>query len=149
MTIDGHTRKPKRVILYFNQEDEMVTEEEAKKDSNNYYHKYHSVEVEIGGEEGLSYHITKDIFRGKEKAENAMIFVESYQRNKQRSHKMDKEEFESMSQDTDDTRMNAVKSSQNSSIIMDLNPRNFEKPKDNLFFDFFSMYTKKIVEERE
>ncbi len=32
---------------------------------------------------------------------------------------------------------------------MDLNPQKFEKPKDQLFFDFFSLYAKKFVEGKQ
>ena len=32
---------------------------------------------------------------------------------------------------------------------MDLNPDKFEKPKDNLFFDFFSMYAKNFIKKEE
>ena len=34
-------------------------------------------------------------------------------------------------------------------VIMDLNPKKFEKSKDNLFFDFFSIYTKNLILEKE
>ena len=34
-------------------------------------------------------------------------------------------------------------------VIMDLNPEKFEKPKDNLFFDFFSMYAKNFIKKEE
>ena len=30
---------------------------------------------------------------------------------------------------------------------MDLNPKHFEKPKDSLFFDFFSIYTKNYIKK--
>jgi hypothetical protein len=33
----------------------------------------------------------------------------------------------------------------NNSVILDLNPEKYEKPKDYLFFDFFSIYTKNFV----
>ena len=32
-------------------------------------------------------------------------------------------------------------------ILLNVSPNKFEKPKDQLFIDFFSMYTKKFVEE--
>ncbi len=37
----------------------------------------------------------------------------------------------------------------NSSVILDLNPEKYEKPKDYLFFDFFSMYTKNFVQQKK
>ena len=33
--------------------------------------------------------------------------------------------------------------------IIDLNPKNLRNKKDNLFFDFFSMYTKNVLHERK
>lgn len=37
----------------------------------------------------------------------------------------------------------------NGSVILDLNPEKYEKPKDHLFFDLFSMYTKTFVKEKK
>lgn len=34
------------------------------------------------------------------------------------------------------------------SVIMDINPNKFEKPKDNLFFDFFSLYAKNFIDQK-
>lgn len=34
----------------------------------------------------------------------------------------------------------------NESVIMNINPTKFEKPKDHLFFNFFAMYAKNSVE---
>lgn len=31
------------------------------------------------------------------------------------------------------------------SVILDLNPEKYEKPKDYLFFDFFSLYAKNFI----
>ena len=39
----------------------------------------------------------------------------------------------------------AGKEVRDSSVILDLNPEKYEKPKDHLFFDFFSMYTKNFI----
>ena len=43
----------------------------------------------------------------------------------------------------------AEESTKMSGVILDLNPKKFDKPKDSLFFDFFSLYGKRIVEDRE
>jgi len=32
-------------------------------------------------------------------------------------------------------------------VLLNISPNKFEKPKDQLFIDFFSMYTKKFVDE--
>ena len=37
----------------------------------------------------------------------------------------------------------------NGSVILDLNPEKYEKPKDHLFFDLFSMYTKNFVKQKK
>ena len=34
-------------------------------------------------------------------------------------------------------------------VILDLNPEKYEKPKDHLFFDFFSLYTKNFIGEKK
>ena len=34
-------------------------------------------------------------------------------------------------------------------VILDTNPNKFEKPKDQLFIDFFSMYTKRFVKDKQ
>ena len=33
-------------------------------------------------------------------------------------------------------------------ILLDLNPQKFEKRKDNLFFNFFSLYTKQVIKQQ-
>jgi len=33
--------------------------------------------------------------------------------------------------------------------LLNIAPKKFEKPKDQLFLDFFSMYTKKFIDEEE
>ncbi len=33
-------------------------------------------------------------------------------------------------------------------VIMDLNPKKYGSKKDNLFFEFFSLYTKQIINEK-
>jgi hypothetical protein len=38
-----------------------------------------------------------------------------------------------------------AKEKKDPSVILDLNPEKYEKPKDHLFFDFFSMYTKNFI----
>lgn len=50
----------------------------------------------------------------------------------------------------DDERKNLVemKNCQGDNVIMDLNPKNFEKQKDHLFFDFFSLYAKNIIQNK-
>lgn len=33
-------------------------------------------------------------------------------------------------------------------VILNISPKKFEKPKDQLFIDFFSMYTKQFVDDK-
>jgi hypothetical protein len=42
-----------------------------------------------------------------------------------------------------------MKDNNGESVIMDLNPKKFEKSKDNLFFDFFTIYTKNLLIQKE
>ena len=44
-------KRPHKVNLYFDQNDELVDEEVALKDKHNYYHKYHCVAFEFDHEE--------------------------------------------------------------------------------------------------
>ena len=65
-------------------------------DPNNYYHKYHMVEVVFGGEEDFYEgrdKITKDIFYGEKKTENAQIFLENLEKSRSKHLKkvLDKE----------------------------------------------------------
>ena len=61
----------------------MVDEALVSRDHNNYYYKYHTVEVDFGGDEGEGRDIlTKDIFWGQKKTENLQIFIENYEKNK-------------------------------------------------------------------
>jgi hypothetical protein len=65
-------KKPQKVTLYFDKNDELVDEETVLKDKHNYYHKYHAVTVDFGNEEDESRGIlTKDIFWGQKKTDNA------------------------------------------------------------------------------
>jgi len=77
-------RIPKKMNLYFDKNDEMVEEEVALADPHNYYHKYHSVEVEFGSEDDddVKAILTKDIFWGEKKTDNAQIFIETLMKTK-------------------------------------------------------------------
>ena len=85
-------QQPRRVVLYFDQNDELVDEEIAKTDQNNYYHKYHAVEVDYGSNsmlEGIDLKdkITKDIFCGEQNTENAQIFLDVLEKSRARHQK--------------------------------------------------------------
>ena len=41
-----------------------------------------------------------------------------------------------------------MKTYQGENVVLDLNPNNFEKPKDHLFFDFFSIYAKSFIKDK-
>lgn len=54
-------------------------------------------------------------------------------------------EFE-YSDNLNDTEIKRVESmSGDEAVLLNLNPKKFEKGKDNLFFDFFSIYTKNFI----
>ena len=77
------------MVLYFDENDELVDEETAKADKRNYYHKYHAVEVEYGRgveSEDMSVKdkITKDLFCGEKSTDNAQIFLEALEKSKAR-----------------------------------------------------------------
>jgi len=143
-------KQSRRVTLYFNENDELVDEATALQDPKSYYHKYHAVQVDFGTSEGDK--ITKDIFCG-DKCADAKIFIENLQKTKAKRMAMlegGAEYMESMS-DSDDAKMGIFdhKESLNESVILDLNPAKFEKAKDHLFFDFFSLYAKNFIDQRQ
>ena len=54
----------------------MYYEFEVKADNKPFYHKYHSVEIDFSTEDDENMDlVTDDIFSGKEKSDNALIFV--------------------------------------------------------------------------
>lgn len=172
------------MTLYFDKNDEMVDEETAMRDPFNYYHKYHAVTVDFGGEDygnlAAAHKITKDIFYGEKRTENAQIFIDKMQKAKAIHQKklIDQEFFPNISNSEDSLSeigkgVEAVKMKgenldgdlfdsvgfaqkggdastalNESGVIMDINPRKFEKQKDNLFFDFFSLYTKNFIDDK-
>lgn len=121
-------------------------------DPNNYYHKYHAVQVDFGGEDEFfkGGKITKDIFYGEKSHENAQIFIDSIARSKAIHLKKIHEKelmLNSFSSDSEEnSRLSGNKDMSNDSVILDVNPSKFEKSKDHLFFDFFSMYTKNFID---
>ena len=41
-----------------------------------------------------------------------------------------------------------MKNQKGDNVVLDLNPKNFEKQKDHLFFDFFSIYAKSFIKNK-
>ena len=75
---------PRKVTLYFDKNDDLVYEEVVLNDTHNYPNKYHSLTVDFGSEdssEGTDL-LTKDIFCGSQKTENAQIFLDNYAKSK-------------------------------------------------------------------
>lgn len=144
------SKAPRIVTLYFDQNDELVDEETVIRDAYNYPNKYHTVQVNFGNEELLGDFITKDIFCGKEKEDNAQIFIENYAKSKAK-HQQDYFESDlSNSIDFDEEKTKGISNSKlEQSLVMDLNPHKFEKPKDHLFFDFFSVYAKNFIDGKK
>jgi len=115
--------------------------------------------------------ITKDTFYGEKPADNAEIFIDSIQKTRKKHLKKVQERelllaggtinnndvYRPASEDEEDENEDTVSSSlfvkqhrpakekKDPSVILDLNPEKYEKPKDHLFFDFFSMYTKNFI----
>jgi len=155
------------VRLYFDQNDEMVDEETAMSDKNNFYHKYHAVEVIFSTDDDDEYRfsdvkkpdeilpartnkVTKEMFYGEKPQENMEIFVDTLQKTRvQHLKKVEEKDLAgplwSSESETSFTQETLNKDSQ---VIMDLNPERYEKPKDHLFFDFFSMYAKNFIKQR-
>lgn len=52
----------------------------------------------------------------------------------------------SITSDSEENSRIEMKDASGESVIMDINPSKFEKPKDHLFFDFFSLYTKNFID---
>lgn len=176
-------KQPRRVTVYFDKNDEMVDEQTALRDPNNYYHKYHAVTLDLGegnADDATAHKITKDIFYGEKRTENAQIFISKIQKAKVQHQKklIDQECFPHLLDSSDslidlnsgkgaaaekqvevasedsldflagEKEAEAQAALNESGLIMDVNPRKFEKPKDNLFFNFFSIYTKNFIEEK-
>ena len=87
--------------------------------------------------------------------ENAQIFIENLQKAKAKRLAMldgGVEFMESSSSDCCDSDKQGgceLKESLNESVILDVNPSRFEKAKDHLFFDFFSIYAKNFIDQRQ
>ena len=85
-TIDDHDKllrkNPRKVRLYFDENDEAVDEATALSDPDNFYHKYHIVEIDLDPE-SMGDRITKDTFKGSHKGtDNALIFLENLEKSK-------------------------------------------------------------------
>lgn len=110
--------------------------------------------------------ITKDTFYGEKPADNAQIFVNKLQKTRTKHLKkvQDRELFlaggshlndtsnaetEGDENNSDHSNIQPVKNKEHSSVILDLNPEKYEKPKDYLFFDFFSLYAKNFIGEKK
>lgn len=52
------------------------------------------------------------------------------------------------SSDSDENRSMEKKDPLGDSVIMDINPSKFDKAKDHLFFDFFSLYAKNFIDSK-
>ena len=93
--------------------------------------------------------ITHEIFEGRDKTQNAELFIENLHKTKQRhqeetkQNKQQEEEEEEKPALDEDT----LKTDHQEKVIMDLNPKNFDK-KDHIFMDFFSMYGQNFIESK-
>lgn len=64
---------------------------------------------------------------------------------------MDKDLFASISSDSEDSKRGLAdsKDALGDSVILDINPSKFDKAKDHLFFDFFSIYAKNFIDAKK
>ena len=97
--------------------------------------------------------ITKDIFEGKDKTQNAELFLENLTKTKQRHLEEKAQHLEEKTQPTSAKREEEEKSSEPAdqkadAVIMDLDPSQFAK-KDQIFMDFFSIYGKAFIESKK
>ncbi len=129
-------------------------------DPNNYYHKYHAVEVDYGSgllseDIAIKDKITKDVFCGEQCTENAQIFLELLEKSKARHLKTQNDQdllSQSISEESEEINNISrieMKDNNGESVIMDLNPKKFDKSKDNLFFDFFAIYAKNVIKDKK
>lgn len=133
--------------------------EEAKK-------RYHAVEVNFGDEDlelNGTTRITKEIFEGTQnKTENAEVFLENLDKTmKNTKNKTDKpkskgghnvlfkgdEEYENSNKSMTTAFTNGTGKSEE--VILNISPKKYTKPRDQLFIDFFSMYTRQSVKEKK
>jgi hypothetical protein len=116
---------------------------------------YYPLEVNFGDEElnmkGTT-KITKTIFEGtSDKTENAIVFLDNLEKALKNPDGekplFDDERFTQASSAI--TRSGESKSHNSTdrltteeSVILNISPKKYDKPRDQLFIDFFSMYTK-------
>jgi hypothetical protein len=152
--------------LFFNDKDELIEATQAKEEIQKQGKKFQKVQVSYGMEEDIT-KIPKYVF-GKEKTKNAKIFLQKYQDQKEiiQKHKdlpelLDMSSYSGNSLQRDCYDDNGDKKAQQlegidlcankKNIVLNLHEddKQQEKPKDDLFFDFFSMYTKNFISEKE
>ena len=165
----------RRVNLYFDENDEMVEKEESDEEHppliqdqpfDAHLHKkliklkQHQIinsrtkiTVNIGDADydNGKVKITKDIFDGRDKAENAEMFIENLIKTRRLKDgdsqsmcsKLAEMEEESRSLSKDKKRLKQTP------VIMDLNPNKYTKDKDKIFMDFFSLYGKNFIDQHK
>ena len=89
--------------------------------------------------------ITKDIFEGNDKTQNAELFLENLNKTKIR-HLEEKKTNSATRKEEDKTPETEPK--QEDPVIMNIDPKQFDK-KDQIFMDFFSIYGKSFVEQKK
>ena len=172
----NHWRR--RVNLYFDENDEMVEKEESDNDQEQgqpgtpndmlddldlqkkliklkqkqMLHSRTKITVNIG-EADYDFgkkQITKDIFDGRDKTENAEMFIENLIKtrkllNKSEQGNQTEGEMADVTKSSDSPSLKKVKNG----VIMDLDPKNYHKDKDKIFMDFFSLYGKNFIHEQK
>lgn len=129
--------------------------------------KHHTVMLNFGDEEKLTIGTTKikrgDIYSAN-KQENALLFVQNLDKISQAKQE-GKAPMDMTFNEDNSTMLNTnaqncdnvsdfsqglqFKSKAEDDVILNVSPQKYEKPKDELFLKFFSMYTKRSVEEKK
>lgn len=159
--------------MYFNDKDELVSEVEASRDKKG---RIHAVEVNFGSDDQEKLdRITKDIFTlGKgDREENARIFLDKLGEARKK-RRVDAPNFNKVREcivsedeliygdnfshtkadklnksDQPEAQIQKTLKEDDENVLINMDPTNYERPRDHLFFDFFSIYTQNYVDEKK
>ena len=93
--------------------------------------------------------ITKETLYKEKPADNAEIFLTKFEQSRAKHYrKVTDTELLPSTADQHST-MILEHQEKGEEVILDLNPEKYEKPKDYLFFDFFSLYAKDSIGQKK
>ena len=100
----------------------------------------------LGGRKGKELSkITKETLYKETPADNAEIFLTKFEKSRAK-HYRKVTDTELLPAEQTTTIIDQEKAEE---VILDLNPEKYEKPKDYLFFDFFSLYAKDSIGQKK